>query len=379
MATKDGTKKKLTVKGELIESAVNSKHEHSNKTVLDKLSDNNGTLQYNGADITGGGSNYTLPTASETVLGGVMVDGTTITVNSDGVISSVGSVITSIDGGTFSTTTVECTGISLNNSTLTFATGSTQTLSATVTPSNCTQTVTWSSNTTGVATVSNGVVTPVGNGTATITATCGSHSATCTVTVQLKTLSSISAVYTQGDSVVYPSTSLNDLKSNLVVTANYSDSTTATITDYTLNGTLSVGTSTVTVTYSGKTTTFNVTVSEESTTTSYVAGYYNDEGVLTQLERNYVDNNYLPANASTPYQVLTPFGVENIRLNEYDADKNFIQRRYEVDGTGNKTWAVFDTTSTTAFVKIGFAVTSDKDNEESLNSLFSTYTFKTRT
>ena len=88
MATIDGTKKKLTVKGELIESAVNSRHEHSNSTVLDKLSDNNGTLQYNGADITGGGSSYTLPTASTEKLGGVKVDGTTITVNSDGIISA---------------------------------------------------------------------------------------------------------------------------------------------------------------------------------------------------------------------------------------------------------------------------------------------------
>ena len=89
MATIDGTKKKLTVSGEAIESAVNSKHEHSNKTVLEKLTDNNGTLQYNGSDITGGGSSYTLPTASETVLGGVMVDGTTITVNGDGIIQGV--------------------------------------------------------------------------------------------------------------------------------------------------------------------------------------------------------------------------------------------------------------------------------------------------
>ena len=88
MATIDGTQKKLTVSGEQLESAVNSRHEHSNSTVLDKLSDNNGTLQYNGADITGGGSSYTLPTASETVLGGVKVDGSTITVNSDGVISA---------------------------------------------------------------------------------------------------------------------------------------------------------------------------------------------------------------------------------------------------------------------------------------------------
>ena len=91
MATIDGTKKKLTVSGEAIESAVNSKHEHSNSAVLDKLSDNNGTLQYNGADITGGSATeYTLPTASKTVLGGVKVDGSTITVNSDGIISATG-------------------------------------------------------------------------------------------------------------------------------------------------------------------------------------------------------------------------------------------------------------------------------------------------
>ena len=93
MATIDGNKKKLTVSGEAIESAVNSKHEHGNSSVLDKLSDNNGTLQYNGADIT---TEYTLPTASKTVLGGVKVDGSTITINGNGIISatSTGTGIT---------------------------------------------------------------------------------------------------------------------------------------------------------------------------------------------------------------------------------------------------------------------------------------------
>ena len=95
MATINGNQKKLTVSGEAIESAVNSKHEHSNSAVLDKLSDNNGTLQYNGADITGGSATeYTLPTASETVLGGVKVDGSTITVT-NGVIKSKQATIDS--------------------------------------------------------------------------------------------------------------------------------------------------------------------------------------------------------------------------------------------------------------------------------------------
>ena len=77
------------------------------------------------------------------------------------------------------------------------------------------------------------------------------------------TISSISAVYTQGNTVVYPTTSLDSLKNNLVVTANYTNSTSTTVTGYTLSGTLTEGTSTITVTYSGKTTTFNVNVSPE--------------------------------------------------------------------------------------------------------------------
>ena len=76
-----------------------------------------------------------------------------------------------------------------------------------------------------------------------------------------KELSSIAAVYTQGDTVVYPNSSLDDLKQGLVVTATYSDSTSNTVTGYTLSGELTEGTSTITVNYQGKTTTFNVIVS----------------------------------------------------------------------------------------------------------------------
>lgn len=86
------------------------------------------------------------------------------------------------------------------------------------------------------------------------------------------TLSSISAVYTQSGTV-YPTTSLDDLEEDLVVTATYSDSSTETVTTYTLSGTLSVGTSTITVTYEGKTTTFTVTVTAVPTLSSITAVY----------------------------------------------------------------------------------------------------------
>lgn len=155
------------------------------------------------------------------------------------------------------------TAISLNTNSLSFASlNSTQQLTATTTPSG--GAVTWSSSNTSVATVSStGVVTSVGYGSATITATAGSVSATCSVTVAQATLSSISAVYTQSG-IVYDTDSLDDLKADLVVTATWSDSSTSTVasTDYTLSGTLTTGTSTITVSYGGKTTTFTVTVTE---------------------------------------------------------------------------------------------------------------------
>lgn len=86
---------------------------------------------------------------------------------------------------------------------------------------------------------------------------------TISVVTVAVTLVSISAAYTQSGTV-YNTDSLDSLKSDLVVTATWSDSTTSTLADsaYTLSGTLTVGTSTITVTCQGKTDTFSVTVSQ---------------------------------------------------------------------------------------------------------------------
>lgn len=143
----------------------------------------------------------------------------------------------------------------------------------------CDKTLIWESSNQDIAKVYGGKIHAISNGTCNITATHGDVSATCSVTVGTgvvtSTLNSISAVYTQGGVVVYPTTSLDSLKSNLVVTGSYSDGTTKPITGYSLSGALTVGTSTVTVTYNGKTTTFNVIVSEvvEKTLDSISAVY----------------------------------------------------------------------------------------------------------
>ena len=92
-------------------------------------------------------------------------------------------------------------------------------------------------------------------------------------------LSSISAVYTQSGTV-YDTDSLDSLKSDLVVTGNYSDSTTNTIRNYTLSGTLTVGTSTITVTYGGKTATFTVTVTQSAAVLTSISCVYTQSGTV---------------------------------------------------------------------------------------------------
>lgn len=92
-------------------------------------------------------------------------------------------------------------------------------------------------------------------------------------------LSSISAVYTQSGTV-YDTDSLDDLKSDLVVTGNYSDGTYNQTAKYTLSGTLTAGTSTITASYGGKTTTFSVTVTGSSATLTSISAVYTQSGTV---------------------------------------------------------------------------------------------------
>ena len=80
-------------------------------------------------------------------------------------------------------TPVPCTGITLNESSIRFTNGSPIALVATLEPENTTDEVVWTSSDDTVATVTNGTVYPLKNGSATITATCGNQTATCAVTV----------------------------------------------------------------------------------------------------------------------------------------------------------------------------------------------------
>lgn len=105
--------------------------------------------------------------------------------------------------------TIPCTNITLNNTTLSFTTTIAQTLTATLTPTNTTDKVVWSVNPTGICTVENGTVTPTSNGQCTITATCGTKSATCNVTVSLPVVA-VTALNLDKDSITLGDTTETD-------------------------------------------------------------------------------------------------------------------------------------------------------------------------
>lgn len=79
--------------------------------------------------------------------------------------------------------TIPCTGIALDKQTKNLTTLAPFTLTATPVPETTTDTVVWSSSDNTVATVVNGVVTPLKLGEVAITATCGNYSAVCAVTI----------------------------------------------------------------------------------------------------------------------------------------------------------------------------------------------------
>ncbi len=122
----------------------------------------------------------------------------TSTSYSDGVvtIANVTGAITITAIAVANEDTISCTSITLDSAELTFSEkGETATLTVTVTPLDTTDEVVWTSSDLNIATVSDGIVTSVANGTATITAMCGTQTTTCEVTVDIEDEEGITVLY----------------------------------------------------------------------------------------------------------------------------------------------------------------------------------------
>ena len=188
----------------------------------------------------------------------------------------------------------------------------------------------------------------IAEGSNTITVTYEGMTTTFTVTgvAEEVTITSISATYSGGDVAV--GTAMTDLI-GIVVTAHYSDGTSATVTGYTLSGTIAEGSNTVTVTYQGKTATFTVTGVAESGGGGIVATW--ESGV--PYVKNVVDNEYVEKDGTiktyndwsrTDY--LNCYGASKIVYSGstypceynafYDEDKKFISNFNTLAGTANE-------------------------------------------
>ena len=168
------------------------------------------------------------------------------------------------------TVSVLASGVSLNKNTLSLIKGSSETLTATIAPDDTTdKSLTWTTSDANVATVSNGTVTAIGAGTATITVTTANgKTATCEVTVSILasgvSLNKNNLSLIKGSSETLTATVAPEDTTDKTVTWTTSNESVATV----LNGTVTaigVGTVTITVTDSnGHTASCIVTVTVEA-------------------------------------------------------------------------------------------------------------------
>jgi len=115
---------------------------------------------------------------------------TTLLISAIAVLATITSCTLIDFGGKKDSDKVEVTGVTLSKTELTIEKGDSETITATVSPSNATdKTVTWTSSNSAVAEVdANGVITANDEGEATITASCSSKTASCKVTVVKPTM-----------------------------------------------------------------------------------------------------------------------------------------------------------------------------------------------
>lgn len=189
---------------------------------------------------------------------------------------SVGEcVITATAGGasgtcavSVQTAAIPATEITLDKNALELTEGGTATLTATVTPVSSTDNVVWSVSPAGFATVTGGVVKALKAGNCTITATAGSKSATCAVTVKAKiiavqsvTLNKNALTLAVGKNETLTATVLPANSTDRTVVWSVSPSGYATVTGGVVKAT-AAGSCTVTASCGGKSASCAVTVQE---------------------------------------------------------------------------------------------------------------------
>ena len=158
---------------------------------------NNNTYKFNVVTTPADANNYTLSWASSNESVATVAEDGTVTVVGEGTATITVTLNDQLESGVFTATAtvnglgnMAVSGISLDPTAIdTYVGAAPVEITAVIAPANASnQNITWTSSDENVATVDNGVVTGVGAGTATITATTEDGGFTATATVNVVTL-----------------------------------------------------------------------------------------------------------------------------------------------------------------------------------------------
>ena len=263
---------------------------------------------------------------------------------SAGVVTAVGVgtatiTVTTADGGKTATCTVtvsedviSVTGVSLDKNSATLTVGGSVTLAATVSPSDATnKNVSWSTSDPSVANVTNGTVTAIGAGTATITVKTadGGKTATCTVTVSAPVVNVTGVTLDQESATVKVGGTLT-----LVATVEPSDATNQNVTWASNNETVATvdATGKVTAKAAGEAT-ITVTTEDGSKTASCVVTVSSSAVSVTGVTLNKTSVSLEEGENETLVATVAPSDATNMNVT-WKSDNTAVAT---VDATGKVT------------------------------------------
>ncbi len=268
---------------------------------------------------------------------------------------------------------VHATSVSLDKNNIIFGKiGNTQRIVATIIPRDTTDAISWISSNNEVATVDqNGNVISVGEGNCEITLKVGSIAATCSVNV------SVGNVYFITNELKNVSTDNNStqiLKNNsynAVLTA-YEGAGAISEVSVLMGGNDITGSAYSAGEISISSVTGNIVIKAKADD-DYEMGYLNDMGVIQSSKTDVLSSVYTPVKKGSDIWIETYAQKETVktfRINEYDAELNFIRRQLFPAGNAGFIQK-FTVSDTTEYIRIGFGV--NKTASEFIDALFDGY------
>lgn len=273
---------------------------------------------------------------------------------------------------------VHATSVSLDKNNIIFGKiGNTQKIVATIIPRDTTDAISWISSNNEVATVDqNGNVISVGEGNCEITLKVGSIAATCSVNVSVGNVYSITNELKNVSTDNNSTQILKNNSYNAVLTA-YEGAGAISEVSVSMGGSDITGSAYSAGEINIESVTGNIVIKAKAND-NYTKGYLNDMGVIQTSNSDVLSSVYTPVQKGSDICIeayTQKDTVKTFRINEYDAELNFIQRQY-LQALGNTGFVrKFTVSDTTEYIRIGFGINNTDD--DSIDALFNSYNIYT--